>query len=297
MRTTPVVLVAILGLVGARAVREAAVSGRGATLDDAPYTPSASAAPFVAVGYRELLADLLFIRLRVYYGGYYETTAERIAALGEAITALDPRFERVYGFAANAMQVAPHGRDQKTDLRAIALLEKGAKEFPSNWELPMIAGQTYIQDLVTEDPNQRRAWNERGTLLVESAIRKPGAPLKVATWAALLRTRMGQYERAKEGLRELLLITNDPKAQQGLLAALAKMQSSDGAEIASEIYEERRRFEREWKAKRPSLKPSMYLLLGPPLPKSFDMTDLATGGRDVVGSEGFEPLEPLYEEK
>ncbi len=37
----------------------------------------------------------------------------------------------------------------------------------------------------------------------------------------------------------------------------------------------------------------MYLLLGPPLSPSFDLADLATGGRDLVGTQDIERLEPV----
>ena len=39
--------------------------------------------------------------------------------------------------------------------------------------------------------------------------------------------------------------------------------------------------------------PTWYVLLGPPLPQRFDMTDLATGGQDLVEAAVDERLEPL----
>jgi tetratricopeptide (TPR) repeat protein len=303
MKALPVALFAVAALVGARTLREVAKSERMETITDAPFAPSPAVAPLMSLGYRELAADLLYMKLRVYFGGYYETEADRVAAVGEAIIALDPRFEKVYDYAANAMTIAQLGVDQTTYKRAVSMLEQGITEFPKSWELPLLAGQIYIQDLKPDDPDseegkaQRRAWDERGTLLVESAIRKPRAPLRAATWAATLRTKMGQHERAVNGLRELLLTTNDKRARKTLLAALAKLEKADAGELASEIFEEKARFEREWEATRPALQPSMYILLGPTLPKRFDMTDLATGGHDFVGSKGIERLEPLYEDE
>ena len=82
------------------------------------------------------------------------------------------------------------------------MLERGIAEFPDDWKLPYLAGQIYTQDLVTDDPNQRREWNERGTLLTESAIREPGPPQQAATWVAFMRTKLGQRDRAIKDLRE-----------------------------------------------------------------------------------------------
>ena len=67
---------------------------------------------------------------------------------------------------------------QASYLRALAVLEKGITIFPDDWKLPYLAGEIYTQDLQTTDPAQRRAWDERGTLLTESAIRKPKAPVE-----------------------------------------------------------------------------------------------------------------------
>jgi hypothetical protein len=39
----------------------------------------------------------------------------------------------------------------------------------------------------------------------------------------------------------------------------------------------------------------MYVLVGAPLTPGFDVTDLATGGHDLIGTTGFERLEPLID--
>ena len=182
---------------------------------------------------------------------------------------------------------------QQSFLRALAVLEKGITIFPDDWKLPYLAGQIYTQDLVTTDPKQQRAWDERGTLLTESAIRKPGAPLEAATWVAFMRTKLGQRERAITDLRELLLVTRDESSRKEMIDKLAKLADSDSTEIAAEVYEQRKMFDAGWQRDRPTIPPTMYLLLGPRVQPGFDMTNLATGGRDLVTTAPPEKLEPL----
>jgi len=149
------VALALAALAGARVAREA-VGSRDDVVDE-PYAPSPSSAPIVFLGYREVFADLLWIRLTGYFGGR-QSTANGVASLAEAVVALDPKFRRVYDYSANAMTIAHEGVDQTTYLRAIALLERGIVEFPDDWKIPFLAGQIYTQDLQTTDPAQRRAW-------------------------------------------------------------------------------------------------------------------------------------------
>jgi len=287
-------LIAALGLGGARLARTAAARAAPAVLEDEPYAPAPDTAPLVTLGYRELAADLLFLRLKGYFGGR-ESTANGVAALVEAIVALDPGFHRAYEWGARAITLASRGIDNAAYLRAIAVLEAGARQFPDDWRLPYLAGEIYTQDLVTRDPAQRRAWDEHGTLLTESAIRKPNAPAEVATWAATMRTRLGQHQRAVDGLREMLLVTDDDRARARLLAKLADLEHASASELAAELLEARRRFEATWTRERPAVPPAMYLLIGAPLSPVFDLGDLATGGRDLVGAAPAERLEPLDE--
>ncbi len=285
-------MIATAALAGARVTREAAKERRPALLGDEPYAPTPAAAPIVSMGYRELAADLLFVRLTDYFGGN-ENTANGIATLAEAIAALDPKFQRIYEWSARAMTMARQGVSPQIYLRAVALLDAGSREFPPNWKLPYLAGQIYLLDLETKDPAQRHAWDERGTMLIESAIRKPGAPAEAATFAALMRSKLGQHQRAVDGLREMLLVTGDDKARQRIIEKLAELEHADADEIAAEVLEQRLRFERMWQADRPTVTPSLYLIVGPRIKPGFDPADLATGGRDLIQPTTIERLEPL----
>jgi hypothetical protein len=91
----------------------------------------------------------------------------------------------------------------------------------------------------------------------------------------------------------VLLLTTDRSARKALIARLATLEHENADEIAGEIYERRRRFEREWLANRPGIPGTWYVLLGPRLQLSFEPGDLATGGRDLVIIEPEQKLEPL----
>jgi hypothetical protein len=290
MKPVITVAIALAGLGGARLAREAA----GSHVDgiDVPYAPSPASAPIVFLGFREAFADLFWIRLTGYFGGP-DSTADGVASLVEAINALDPRYHRPYEYGARAITIAQHGVTQDSYLRSLAILERGIKEFPDDWKLPMLAGQIYTQDLETTDPAQRRAWDERGTLLTESAIRKPGAPSDAATWVAFMQTKLGQRERAITDLREMILVTRDDNSRRTLIEKLAKLVDSDADEVAAEVFEERKRFDSKWQHDRPTIPAEMYILLGPRITPGFDMTDLATGGIDLQTVAPPEKLEPL----
>ncbi len=292
MRIAVAGLVAACAFAGAKLARTSASAMQESSGVMDAFAPSPEGAPYLALGYREAAADVLFVRLRGYFGGF-ENTADSIAELCEAIVALDPRFHRPYEYCGGAMTLARQGVDQSSYLRAAALLERGAREFPNDWRLPNLAGQIYTQDLQSDDPKQVRAWQEKGTLLVESAIRRPGAPADLADWAAVMRTKFGQRERAIRELREVLLTTPETAARKALIERLAKLQDQNADAIAVEIYEARRSFQRQWQQERPEIPATWFVLLGPRPQMGFAMGDLATGGRDLVTSSMVEPVEPV----
>jgi len=278
--------------VGARFAREWAKDEAPNEGAEEPYAPSKSAAPFLSVGYRELVADLLFIRLAGYFGGT-ESTANGIASLVEAIIALDPKYQRVYDYGAGAITIARSGVDNDALFRAIAILERGQREFPNDWKLPYREGEIYLHDLKPADRAQRRDWDEKAALLLESATRKPGASIANTTMVVTaLFTQLGQRERAIASLQEMLLLTNDKGARERIIKKLAELDNADVGDIAIEMLDQKNRFEKAWLADRPAVPATMYILLGPPLSRAFDLGDLATGGRDLIGSQVIEHLDP-----
>lgn len=285
-------VVAAVSLGGAYAARGAIADDAASRDDDGVYAPSAGAAPYLSLGYREVAADLFYVRLRGYFGGA-ANTADGVASLVEAVVALDPSFYRVYEYGAAAITLAKRGVDQAAYRRAVAILERGTSQFPTSWRIPMFAGQMYSQDLETKDPAERRAWDERAVLLTESAVRKPDAPQGAAIWAAGMRSKLGQQDIAVAQLRELYLVTPDADARKRIVEKLSKLQASNADGIAAELAETRRTFETAWLRDRPAVRASTYILLGPPLGESFDLGELATGGRDLVGSENAPPLDPI----
>ena len=88
----------------------------------------------------------------------------------------------------------------------------------------------------------------------------------------------------------MIRITTDANAREKLLAALATVTAESSDELAAELSFMRQAFDREWRAARPAVPASIYVLIGAPLGETFDLGSLATGGRDLIGTAGFEPL-------
>jgi hypothetical protein len=292
--TTLAALLAALALGGgARVVADRANHLRAAWPEtlDAPWAPSAGAAPFASLGYREAMADWMWIRALVYIGsdGHRARWARQLV---EAIVALDPRFERVYAWGGLAMSAAGTDATEEDYLAAIRVLERGAREFPRDWRIPLYAGEIYVTNLKSDDADKLRAWQLAGARWLERAVRVPGAPRNTATLAAHLRSKLGQREQAIRDLRELALTTSDAKARDRLVKKIAALAGAQSDEIDHELEVAARRFQDAWDRERPELPPSSYVLIGPPLPSWFDPASLAVD-RDLIGAD--EPIEPLGE--
>lgn len=247
--------------------------------------------PYLSLGYRELTADLLWIRVIGYFASG-KTRAATTRSFIDSILALDPQFERIYAWGALAITTFDSGATRADKLAAIELLERGMRRFPDDYRLPFYAGQIYTIDLQSKDPVETQRWQLEGAQMLERAVRIPDAPREAATFAAHLRSKLGQREKAIRDLRELILTTSNQLQRERLIKKLAEFVDADRGQLAYELEIERRRFDDRWLAERPELKPSMYLLVGPPLAPRFRLDDLAVD-RDLIGAdEHIAPLEP-----
>jgi hypothetical protein len=297
--TRDLVAIATAGtlLVGARFLRAEANDARAtwSTTANEPYAPSPEAISYVSLGYRELTADLLWIRMLGYLGGHTDT-ASGIHGLVVAAAAADPNYPDVFTTGARAMRVADHGVDNAALQQAAEFIESGMAARPDDYELPELAGEIYVADLRTKDPVQKRAWQEHGAALLEKALRMPNASAEDATLVAWLRSTLGQHERAVRELREMMLITRDESAKRDMLAKLAELEQRDAHAVELEINAQRAEFEAAWNRDRPEVPEGVYVLLGPPHKPYIDFADLASDRDLVDNGTDEEPIEALDDE-
>jgi hypothetical protein len=255
----------------ARSERETWPEGEGLV-----WLPPPKAAPIVALGYRQLWADINWARVLVYYGLERREIAtyqyRYLTRFLDNIIALDPKFKRVYDWAAYA--VLFQGGTVKAEEYRLSMpyLERAMQEFPDTYRFFWLAGIRYYIYLETDDPAEKRRYHERAAMLMEQAMRKPDAPADLPTYAAGLRTQLGQHERALHDLREVIMTTQDPEVQERLVEAYRKMA---GKEFPEEATRAKVELQRGWMEQMPFASPHMYVVLGDRPPRAIDLDALA----------------------
>ena len=236
-----------------------------------------------SLGYRELGADLAWIRVLVYYGDGLEkgTELQDVEPLIWEAIALDPAFEAPYRWGAHAM-VYRHGRaTQEEFLASIRILEQAVERFPRRWEFFYTLGLRYSYDLRSDDPVQARAWKDLGAGYLERAVSLPGASPGLALNVASLRTELGQKDRALRELREMILNTDDPQARKRLEDRYAALADEAARDTVAEAKE---KLDAAWKESLPFAPSTLYVLLGPRPTPWPSLQDLAAP--PLVGDEG-----------
>lgn len=286
------VAIAVGLAVTAHALAESANAQRAGGGDDtdeaaAPYAPSPSMAPYAVLGYREAGADYLWVRALGYFGGG-GASARGVRDLVVAIAALDPAFEEPMEWGATAMQSFTMKLTQDDYHEVLRVLAAAMERFPGNYHLPQRAGEIYALRLTSDDPAELRRYRQEGARLLSRAVHVPGAPKRLGTLVAHLRSELGQRDLAIRDLRELILYTSDGNTRRVLIDKLAKLTNGQSETIDYELEVEARRFDEAWQRDRPELRPVDYAVIGPSLSSWFDPARLDDPG-DIL----LDPIEPL----
>jgi hypothetical protein len=186
--TALVVLLALVA-VGGRQLDRIAPS---ATASDAPvYLPRAEYLAPMSLGWRNVLADILWFRTISYFGQHYRSdrTYPWLASMCDLVTDLDPRAEHVYRFAG---VILPWEADQVD--AGIRLLEKGVAQFPESWILRYHLGfhEYFFKNNV-----------EKAVAHLRTAIALPGVHPSIARLAAVLAREQYGPETTLAFLEEL----------------------------------------------------------------------------------------------
>lgn len=208
-------LVAALLMVGAGYAAEQARSYKSERAEsDVVYLPSTEALRLVSLGYEELTADLLWLRIVTYYGEWKQGDhgMNFFRELAYRVVELDPHFVDAYRFAALVLADDLGAMDE-----AIALLEKGMVEMPDSWWLPFEAG--FLEYTVGMNDEAASRW-------FEVSARKPDAPDVAKRFAAFVASRAGDLKVSYELWRFVAETTHNPDMRKKALEYMGELQAA-----------------------------------------------------------------------
>ncbi len=176
-----VVVACAAGVVMYQAMQPAKVVG-----NPRPFVPSPRFFLDFSPSFRTSIADAYYLSMMQYYGTYHGKAAKlgSLKAMSDVVTSLSPKFTTAYYFAAFALVDTGHPE------LGYALLQKGFRENPDNWQFPILLGFFAYHYGFGEDGSLEAAkWYQEAAAL-------PGSPDYVSRLAAVLLGKGGETEKA-----------------------------------------------------------------------------------------------------
>jgi hypothetical protein len=228
---------------------------------DVLYLPPAEHLGPMSLGYREALADLIWIRAVIFAGDRIgATNYSWIMEYLEAIHSLAPQFRRPYAWGGVAFIYSGEQVDRPMVDRAIALYRRGLEHFPEDHELLFAAGMLLTRDVQTvpgySDAEKAAAMTDGAALIRKAAAF--GAPPLVRELAATLVSEGGADQLAIQFLETQLLQAEDENHRRLLRQKLEAALGEAGTESIDRL---RTEFEAERKAEAPYVPPDIYVLI------------------------------------
>lgn len=190
---------------------------------DLVYLPSAEFLHYASLGYRAMLADLMWIRATQYFGeelerrralkeaGKFKESQERykfLFPLLDLTVSLDTQFMNAYRVGGLLLTVV------KRYDEAIALYEKGYAANPDRWEMPHDLGRLYYLDLKD---------NEKALYWWAITNRLPGRPEYIPRFVPRLYAQAGRNEIAIELWLEMYQATDNELLRNMIRTELEKL--------------------------------------------------------------------------
>lgn len=179
--TVLVVAVCAAGVVSYQATRPARAPG-----NPSPFVPSPRFFLDFSPSFRTSIADAYYLGMMQYYGTYHGKSAKlgSLAAMSDLVTSLSPKFTTAYYFAAFALVDTGHPE------LGYALLEKGFKANPDDWQFPILLGFfSYHYGHGRAKSLEAAGWYQKAAAL-------PGSPDYVSRLAAVLLGKGGETEKS-----------------------------------------------------------------------------------------------------
>jgi hypothetical protein len=175
-----------------------------ARAEELSYLPNGSYLRIAALGYDQLVADLLWLKVVQHYGNG-EETAEGFRWAYHAVdvlTDVDPAF--TFAYQATGVMLTVYGH---LPVESAAILAKGIRNNPGVWELPFFLAYDYYYEL--HQPKMAAEY-------LRMAAELPNAPEYLPKLAARMTVESGDSEAALEFLQRIYQQTKNETLRQAL---------------------------------------------------------------------------------
>ena len=229
---------------------------------DVLYLPGPRHLELMSLGYREALADFVWIRAVIFSGEHLgQDTIEWVDDYLDGIMALAPRLRRPYAWGGITSVYSGHKAITKSMVeRALALYRRGLSQFPEDHEMLFTLGMLLTRDVQTIpgfSPEERLAAKSEGIELVRKAAAF-GAPPVVRQYAATLLGDAATDQLAIQFLETQLLETDDEGYKRVLRRKLDELL---GAELVRSLERLRSDFLAERDRKAPYVPETLFAVI------------------------------------
>ncbi|PKN44983.1 MAG: hypothetical protein CVU59_10295 [Deltaproteobacteria bacterium HGW-Deltaproteobacteria-17] len=229
---------------------------------DSFYLPSEKVLRVASLGYRHMLADLMWVKTLMYFGTEMNGQKRQtwLAAHAWRVIALDPSFELAYQWAGAAMLYGGRIIDNETVLMSNEFYRAAMKRFPHNWRYRSALAFNLVYEYKAATPEEAERNREEAIGLFREASRMAGAPPYLKIFAITQMTKAGMNKLAAEYVREAYASAQDEE-ERTLLAR--RLKDLDKGEGAAELDYQQERLTREYNQALPYGSLELFLLLGP----------------------------------
>ena len=225
--TPAIVLLAILvGLIHAGHRHTEAWAPRARAADEIRFLPSGKALSLAALGYEQLLADLLWTRAVLMFGENFGEGGDNdwytwLYHMMDLATDLDPGFKAAYKYGGTMLRVDGVFVDQSS-----ILFSKGSHNMPNEWYFPFGIAMNYF--IVKENRVLAAKYMRRAASL-------PDGPFYLRNLAASLLDETQGLENALAFLVEELRVVPEGNARKAIEVKIFETKYQIGVRDAEEV--------------------------------------------------------------
>ena len=217
----------------------------------------------MTLGYHAAAVDMLWAKLLVEYGIHWGEHREfpDLNNYLDSILELEPDYAPLYHFVSTLLVYRPTRGYEKDARLARAILERGTRERPNDWQVWLEYGQftAYLGPSWMETEAERQQWRHDGALAIARAVELGASPDRSIDVASTLK-KFGERDAAIRELERGYALTDDPEKQRDIAERLARLEA---AAERDELERKRRLIEGDWRVSYPFVSRGQYLMLGP----------------------------------